>query len=184
MTSSTLCHISKIHYSLRVLFAAVGKQHCTICGRRVGKQSAQQIAEELARLPEGTKLTLLAPLIENRKGEHREVLQDARKRGFARARVDGAIRDLDEEIDLDKKKKHDIAIVVDRLVIKGTETGGDRRLADSVETALREGKGLLHALTALGGKAETHSIYSEHLSCPVCGLSFPELQPSSFSFNN
>src|SRR5919201_251831 len=179
---STVGTITEIHDYLRVLFASVGKQHCTICGRRVGKQSAQQIAEELARLPEGTKLTLLAPLVEHRKGEHKEVLADARKRGFARARVDGVIRPLDEEIDLDKKRKHDIQIVVDRLVIKGGET--DRRLIDSVETALREGKGVLHALTALPQKDETHSMYSEHLSCPVDGISFPELAPHSFSFNN
>jgi excinuclease ABC subunit A len=196
---STVGTITEIHDYLRVLFAAVGKQHCTVCGRRVGKQSAQQIADELARLPEGTKLTLLAPLIEQRKGEHKEVLADARKRGFARARIDGVIRSLDEEIELDKKRKHDIQIVVDRLVIKGTggrapaeggAAGSDQRLIDSVETALREGKGVLHALTALGGgkkgspEAETHSMYSEHLSCPLDGISFPELAPSSFSFNN
>jgi len=179
---STVGTITEIHDYLRVLFAAVGKQHCTICGRRVGKQSAQQIAEELARLPEGTRLTLLAPLVEQRKGEHKEVLADARKRGFARARVDGVIRALDEDIELDKKRKHDVQIVVDRLVIKGGET--DRRLIDSVETALREGKGVLHALTGLPQKGETHSIYSEHLSCPVDGISFPELAPHSFSFNN
>src|SRR2546423_337657 len=179
---STVGTITEIHDYLRVLFAAVGKQHCTVCGRHVGKQSAQQIAEELARLPEGTKLTLLAPLVEQRKGEHKEVLADAGKRGFARARVDGTIRPLDEDIELDKKRKHDIQIVVDRLVIKGGET--DRRLIDSVETALREGKGVLHALTALPQKGETHSMYSEHLSCPVDGISFPELAPHSFSFNN
>jgi excinuclease ABC subunit A len=178
---STVGTITEIHDYLRVLYAAVGKQHCTVCGRRVGKQSAQQIADELAKLPEGTKLTLLAPLVEQRKGEHREVLQDARKRGFARARVDGVVRDLDEDIELDKKKKHDISVVVDRLVIKPEDTG--RRLIDSVETALKEGKGILHALTAIKG-GETESIYSEHLSCPVDGISFPELAPHSFSFNN
>jgi excinuclease ABC subunit A len=239
---STVGTITEVHDYLRVLYAAIGKQFCHVCGRQVGKQSAQQIAQELSRLPEGTRLTLLAPLVENRKGEHREVLQDARKRGFARARIDGTIRALDEDIELDKKKKHDIAIVVDRLVVKPAEgregdgsagarggaagaatretdgsagarggaagaatretdgsagaRGGaagaatfDRRLTDSVETALREGKGVLHALTGLpkGGKGkeeETHSIYSEHLACPVDGISFPELQPSSFSFNN
>src|SRR5246127_3021534 len=144
---STVGTITEIHDYLRVLYAAVGKQHCTICGRRVGKQSAQQIADELAKLPEGTRLTLLAPLIEQRKGEHKEVLSDARKRGFARARVDGVIRDLDEDIELDKKRKHDIEVVVDRIVIKGA----DSRLYDSVETALKEGKGVLHALTQLKG---------------------------------
>ncbi|GAC1340846.1 MAG: excinuclease ABC subunit UvrA [Myxococcales bacterium] len=187
---STVGTITEVHDYLRVLYASIGKQHCHVCGRPVGKQSAQQIAQELARLPEGTKLTLLAPLVENRKGEHREVLEDARKRGFARARIDGTIQALDAEIELDKKKKHDIALVVDRLVVKAAE-GGDRRLVDSVETALREGKGVLHALTGLGasnrGKGkedETHSIYSEHLACPIDGISFPELQPSSFSFNN
>ncbi|MCA1826608.1 MAG: excinuclease ABC subunit UvrA [Myxococcales bacterium] len=177
---STVGTITEIHDYLRVLYAAVGKQHCTICGRRVGKQSAQQIADELARLPEGTKLTLLAPLIEQRKGEHKEVLADARKRGFARARVDGVVRDLDDDIDLDKKRKHSIEVVVDRIVIKGA----DSRLHDSVETALKEGKGVLHALTQLKGGGETHSMYSEHLSCPVDGISFPELAPHSFSFNN
>ena len=178
---STVGTITEIHDYMRVLFAAVGKQHCTTCGRRVGKQSAQQIAEELMRLPEGTKLTLLAPLIEQRKGEHKEVLADARKRGFARARVDGVVRALDEDIELDKKKKHDIQIVVDRLVVKAGDES--RRLTDSVETALREGKGVLHALTSIKG-GETHSMYSEHLSCPVDGISFPELAPHSFSFNN
>jgi excinuclease ABC subunit A len=179
---STVGTITEIHDYLRVLYAAVGKQHCTICGRRVGKQSAQQIADELARLPEGTRLTLLAPLIEQRKGEHKEVLQDARKRGYARARVDGVIRDLDEDIDLDKKRKHDIAVVVDRLIVKKED--GSRRLIDSVETALKEGKGVLLAVTALPKGGETQSIYSEHLSCPVDGISFPELAPHSFSFNN
>src|ERR1700675_4599311 len=127
---STVGTITEIHDYLRVLYASVGRHNCTICGRRVGTQSAQQIAEELAKLPEGTKLTLLAPLIEQRKGEHKEVLADARKRGFARARVDGVIRDLDEDIDLDKKRKHDIAVVVDRLVVKKED--GSRRLTDSV----------------------------------------------------
>src|SRR5207237_2026014 len=177
---STVGTITEIHDYLRVLFAAVGKQHCTICGRRVGKQSAQQIAEELSKLPEGTRLTLLGPLIEQRKGEHKEVLADARKRGFARARVDGVIRDLDEDIDLDQKRKHAIVVVLDRIVIKGA----DSRLYDSVETALKEGKGVLQALTQLKGGGETHSMYSEHLSCPVDGISFPELAPHSFSFNN
>src|SRR3989440_2625995 len=179
---STVGTITEIHDYLRVLFAAVGKQHCTICGRRVGKQSAQQIAEELSKLPEGTRLTLLAPLIEQRKGEHKDVVSDARKRGFARARVDGVIRDLDEEIELDKKRKHDIAVVVDRLVVKKDE--GARRLIDPVATALKEGKGVLQAITLLPRGGETQSIYSEHLSCPVDGISFPELAPHSFSFNN
>src|ERR1700736_817104 len=118
---STVGTITEVHDYLRVLYAAIGKQFCHVCGRPVGKQSAQQIAQELSRLPAGTRLTLLAPLVENRKGEHREVLQDARKRGFARARIDGTIRALDEDIELDKKKKHDIAIVVDRLVVKPAE---------------------------------------------------------------
>jgi len=202
---STVGTITEIHDYLRVLYAAIGKQSCYRCGRGVGKQSAQQIAQELARLPEGTKLTILAPLVENRKGEHKELLQDSQKRGFSKVRINGAVRPLDEEIELDKKKKHDIELVIDRLVIKAPEAaaGGkgssseqvliDKRLIDSVETALREGKGVLHALTSLpssarGGKSategETHTIYSEHLACPVCGIGFPELQPSSFSFNN
>src|SRR5919206_3096981 len=179
---STVGTITEIHDYLRVLYASIGKQHCYVCGRKVGKQSAQQIAEELAKLPEGTKLTLLAPLVEHRKGEHREILADARKRGYARARVDGVIRELDEDFDLDKKRKHDIAVVVDRLVVKKED--GSRRLIDSVETALKEGKGVLQALTQLPKGGETQSMYSEHLSCPVDGISFPELAPHSFSFNN
>ena len=119
---STVGTITEIHDYLRVLYASIGKQFCYRCGRGVGKQSAQQIAQELARLPEGTKLTVLAPLIENRKGEHKELLQDAQKRGFSKVRIDGAVRALDEEIELDKKKKHDIELVIDRLVIKAPES--------------------------------------------------------------
>ncbi len=178
---STVGTITEVHDYLRVLFASIGRQHCYGCGRPVGKQSAQQIGDDLRGLPEGTKLQLLAPLVVNRKGEHKDVLADAKKRGFTRARIDGAVKPLDEAGELDKKKKHSIDIVVDRLVVK---EGLEKRLADSVETALKEGKGLLVALVQKPGKDEEERIYSEHFACPTCGISFPELAPAAFSFNS
>ncbi|MBI3181837.1 MAG: excinuclease ABC subunit UvrA, partial [Myxococcales bacterium] len=137
---STVGTVTEIHDYLRVLYASIGVQHCPSCGRKVGKQSAQQIVEEILKSAPGTKLMLLAPLVRNRKGEHKDVLIDARKRGFSRARVDGKVKGLEERITLDKKSKHDIEVVVDRLVLKPDVRN---RLTDSVETALREGKGVL-----------------------------------------
>src|ERR687892_1296017 len=115
---STVGTVTEVHDYLRVLYASIGVQHCPNCGRKVGKQSAQQIVDEILKMPAGSKVMLLAPLAQNKKGEHRELLQDAQKRGFARARVDGKIKGLEERIELDKKSKHDIEIVVDRLVLK------------------------------------------------------------------
>jgi excinuclease ABC subunit A len=179
---STVGTITEVHDYLRVLFASIGRQHCHGCGRPVGKQSAQQITDDLKAMAEGTKLQLLAPVVVNRKGEHKDVLTDAKKRGFTRVRVDGAVKAIDEVPELDKKKKHSIDVVVDRLVVKA---GIEKRLGDSVETALKEGKGLLIALVQKEGKgAEEERMYSEHFACPTCGLSFPELTPASFSFNS
>jgi len=178
---STVGTITEIHDYLRVLYASVGRQHCWQCGRSVGRQSAQQIGDELRSLPEGTKVQVLAPLVQNRKGEHKEVLAEAKKRGFARARVDGVVKALDETPELDKKKKHSVDIVVDRLQMK---PGVEKRLSDSVETALKEGKGLLVALVQEPGAEEQERMFSEHFACPACGLSFPELAPPSFSFNS
>ena len=178
---STVGTITEIHDYLRVLFASIGKQHCHVCGRKVGKQTSSQIVDELRRLPEGTKLTLLAPVVENRKGEHKDVLAEARKKGYPRARIDGILVALEDVVELDKKKKHTIHLVIDRLVVKPAM---EKRLTDSVETALKEGKGVLLAMLQQPGAKETEHVYSEHLACPIDGVSFPELAPSSFSFNN
>jgi len=199
---STVGTITEVHDYLRVLYASIGIQHCTGCGRQVGKQTAEQIVDAILALPEGSKLLLLAPLVQNRKGAYQELLGDAAKRGFARVRVDGAVHSLQERLALDKKLKHDIELVVDRLVVK-TERGGAAeekngfrsRLTDSVETALREGKGTLIVADAEheqrvgpGIDPEEYKkhdrFFSEHNACPYCSLSFPELAPQNFSFNS
>ncbi|HEX8537879.1 MAG TPA: excinuclease ABC subunit UvrA, partial [Cystobacter sp.] len=133
---STVGTVTEVHDYLRVLYASVGVQHCPNCGQRVGKQSAQQIVDTLMGSPAGTKAMVLAPVVSNRKGEHKDILTEALKRGFSRARIDGKVKSLEEKIELDKKSKHDIALVIDRVTIKPE---GKQRLTDSVETALREG---------------------------------------------
>jgi excinuclease ABC subunit A len=174
---STVGTVTEIHDHLRVLFARVGVQHCHQCGRPVGRQSAQQIVRALTSLAEGTRLTLLAPVVRQRKGEHRDVMDSLVTKGFVRARVDGRVVDLSEERPtLDKKSKHDIAAVIDRLVVK---PGVTERLTDSVESALRVGEG---ALIALHGDKE--EVFSEHHACAHCGISFDALTPQHFSFNS
>jgi excinuclease ABC subunit A len=177
---STVGTVTEVHDYLRVLYASIGVQHCPGCGRKVGKQSAQQIVDEILKMPAGSKVMLLAPLAQNKKGEHRELLEDAQKRGFARARVDGKVKGLEERIELDKKSKHDIELIIDRLVLKPDVR---TRLTDSVETALREGKGVLIVTDETGSK-ESERVMSELNACHHCGLSFGELIPASFSFNN
>ncbi|RKH28500.1 excinuclease ABC subunit UvrA [Corallococcus praedator] len=177
---STVGTVTEVHDYLRVLYASIGVQHCPQCGRKVGKQSAQQIVDEIMKLPAGTKLQVLAPIVTNRKGEHKDLLTEAQKRGFSRARVDGKLRELEERIELDKKSKHDIALVIDRLVLKPDLR---TRLTDSVETALREGKGTL-IITDEKGTPASDRVMSELNACPACGLSFGDLTPASFSFNN
>jgi excinuclease ABC subunit A len=169
--------ITEIHDYLRVLWARVGRLTCHSCGRPVSQQSAQQIVHEIADLPSGTKFLVLAPLVKERKGEHKDVLEAVRKSGFTRVRVDGIVLSLDDEIRLDKKKKHSIDAVVDRLVAK---PGISQRLNDSVETALRHGQGLV--IVAPEGQPE--KVLSEHRACPHCGISFPEPTPQLFSFNS
>src|SRR5512142_2213467 len=188
---STVGTITEVHDYLRVLYASIGVQHCPSCGRPVGKQTAQQIVESILELPEGSRVLLLAPLVQNRKGEYRELLGDVSKRGFSRVRVDGVVHSLDERLALDKKLKHDIELVVDRLVVK-PDIGS--RLTDSVETALREGKGTLVVADAgreqkVGpGDPEEYKkhdrFFSELNACHACGRSFGELAPQSFSFNS
>src|SRR5512142_807183 len=188
---STVGTITEVHDYLRVLYASIGVQHCPSCGRPVGKQTAQQIVESILELPEGSRVLLLAPLVQNRKGECRELLGDVSKRGFSRVRVDGTIHSLQERLALDKKLKHDIELVVDRLVVKPSIRS---RLTDSVETALREGKGTLIVADAdkeqkVGpGDPEEYKkhdrFFSELNACHACGRSFGELVPQSFSFNS
>jgi excinuclease ABC subunit A len=189
---STVGTITEVHDYLRVLYAAVGVQHCPVCGRPVGKQTAQQIVDAILALPAGSRILVLAPLVQNRKGEYRDLLTDLQKRGFARVRVDGMLHALEERLALDKKLKHDIELVVDRLVVKD---GLRQRLTDSVETALREGKGTLVVADAdkeqkvgPGIDPEEYKkhdrFFSELNACPYDNLSFAELAPQQFSFNN
>jgi len=175
---STVGTVTEVHDYLRVLYASIGVQHCWKCGRRVGRQTAQQIVEDILRLPAGSKVMLLAPLVQNRKGEYRELLAESQKRGYARARIDGKVRSLEEPVALEKKAKHTIELVVDRLVLKPE---GKSRLTDSVETALREGKGVLLLTDENGANAR---VMSELNACHACGLSFGELTPAHFSFNS
>ncbi len=203
---STVGTVTEIYDYLRVLFARVGTPHCPQCGREVHAQSAQEIVEQVANLSAGTRFQVLAPLARNRKGAFQDVFAQARADGFSRVRVNGEVRELDEKIKLDKKKKHNIELVVDRLIVPGrneltsNEVTSDEetsllvdslpvnslpvdfrsRLTDSVETALRAGDGLV--IIDRGNGAEW--LLSEQNACPVCGLSFPELTPAMFSFNS
>jgi excinuclease ABC subunit A len=174
---STVGTITEIHDYLRVLWARVGRLTCHRCGRPVSQQSPQQIVHEIADLPTGTKFLLLAPLIKERKGEHKDVFEQVRKAGFTRVRVDGVVVSLEEDVRLDKKKKHTIEAVVDRLIAK---EGMNQRLHDSVETALRYGGGLV--IVSPEGKPE--QVMSQHRACHDCGISFPEPTPQLFSFNS
>jgi len=181
---STVATVTEIYDYLRVLFARVGTPHCPQCGREVHAQSAQEIVEQVATLPDGTRFQVLAPLVRSRKGTFQDTFAQARADGFSRVRVDGEVRGLDEKIKLDKKKKHNVELVIDRLIAP-TENGKERdefvtRLTDSVETALHAGDGLV--IIDRGDGDEW--LLSEQNACPACGLSFPELTPAMFSFNS
>jgi excinuclease ABC subunit A len=174
---STVGTITEIHDYLRVLWARVGRLTCHNCGRAVSQQSSQQIVHEIAALPSGTKFLLLAPLVKERKGEHREIFDQVRKAGFTRVRVDGVVVTLEDDVRLDKKKKHTIEAVVDRLIAK---EGMAQRLHDSVETALRYGQGLV----IVSPEGQPEQVMSQHRACHHCGISFPEPSPQLFSFNS
>src|SRR5512147_5729 len=178
---STVGTITEVHDYLRVLYASIGEQHCPSCGRKVGKQTAQQIVDAILAMPAGSRILVLAPLVQNRKGEYRELLGDAHKRGFSRVRVDGVVHSLEERLVLDKKLKHDIELVVDRLVVK---EGIRSRLTDSIETALKEGKGTLVGAGDPEEYKRHDRFFSETNACHACGLSFGELAPQNFSFNS
>ena len=179
---STVGTITEISDYLRVLFARIGVAHCPKCKRPVSPQSAQEIVGELAALPPGARFLILAPVLQNRRGEFRGTLETILQRGFSRARIDGEVQLLEEVGALEKRRKHDVEIVVDRLARKGPPTDEWRgRVTDSVETALREGDGVLMA--AVEGE-DGDRIFSEKNGCPNCGVGFPELTPQLFSFNS
>ena len=175
---STVGTVTEIYDYLRLLWARVGHPHCHVCGRPISGQSAEQIIDQVMELPEGTRFMVLAPIVRGRKGEYGKQLEELRAEGFSRVKVDGELRRLEEEIVLDKKYKHDIAVVVDRLVMKGELR---KRLADSVETAVAKADGLVEIELVDSGDIQT---YSERFACPVHGPSLVELEPRIFSFNS
>lgn len=174
---STVGTVTEIYDYLRLLYARIGIPHCPKCGKKIMHQTVDQMVDEIMLLPEGTKFQLLAPVIRGRKGEHVKLLEQAKRSGFVRAIVDGSMYELSEEIVLDKNKKHDIDIVVDRLAVKA---GIERRLADSIETVLKMAEGLVK-VDVIGGDIIK---FSDSFSCPDCGISIDEIEPRSFSFNN
>ena len=177
---STVGTVTEIYDYLRLLYARAGTPHCPECGRPVARQSAGQIADIVLGWPAGTKLEVLAPLVRGRKGEFRDLFEDARKQGFVRAMVDGELVELAEPPKLNRKVNHDISVVVDRLVVR---TEDRNRLSDSIETALRLAEGLVEVVRHDGGKRTTQ-LFSEKYGCPDCGISLPELEPRHFSFNS
>jgi len=181
---STVGTVTEIYDYLRLLYARAGTPHCPACGRPIERQTVQQIVDAILLTPAGKKLMILAPIIRDRKGEHHHVFEDARRAGFVRVRVDGRIRDLGEDIDLDKKKKHTVEVVVDRLITEGAAGEGTAsstsRLSDSVEQALKLGGGTV--LVDVEGEGE--GLYSEHYACAFDGTNVGELAPRNFSFNS
>lgn len=175
---STVGTVTEIYDYLRLLWARAGTPHCPKCGREIRRQSIDQIVDKVLAMPEGTRFQVLAPVIRGKKGEHAKVLEDARRSGFARVRIDGSLYDLSEEIKLDKNKKHQIELVVDRLILRGDIM---RRLTDSVETALGQSDGLVLIQCPDSGEEQ---LFSRNYACDDCGISMPELSPRLFSFNN
>ena len=174
---STVGTVTEIYDYIRLLYARVGVPHCPHCGKKIEKQSIDQIVDNVMKLEEGTRIQVLAPVVRSRKGEYTKLFEDLQKEGFARVRVDGEIYELSDEIKLDKNKKHEIEVVVDRLVIKEEIAG---RLTESIEVSLKHAENMV-LIDVVGGKP---TLYSCNYACPDCGFSFPELSPRMFSFNN
>ncbi len=174
---STVGTVTEIYDYFRLLYARIGIPHCPSCGKEIRRQSVDEMVDEIMKLPEGTKLQLLAPVVRGRKGEHAKIFEQAKRSGYVRVRVDGSIYELSEEIKLEKNIKHNIEIIIDRLVVK---PGLEKRLTDSVESVLRLTDGLL-VVDVIGDRELT---FSQSFSCPDCGISIEELEPRSFSFNN
>lgn len=174
---STVGTVTEIYDYLRLLFARVGHAHCPQCGKPISQQTIQQMTDDVMTFPEGAKILVIAPMIRGKKGEHKSVFDQLRKEGFSRVRVDGVVRTLDEDVDLQKTKKHDIDVVVDRLVVK---EGIESRLTDSMETAAKWGEGLVLVAEVDGPE----HMYSQHFACPDCHISLPKIEPRMFSFNS
>ena len=174
---STVGTVTEIYDYFRLLYARIGTPHCPQCGKEISKQSVDQMVDRIMALSEGSKIQLLAPTVRGRKGEHVKVLEKAKRSGYVRVRIDGNLYTLEEDIKLDKNIKHDIEIVVDRLIVK---QGIQRRLTDSIENVLDLTEGLL-MVDVIGQETMT---FSQSFSCPDCGISIDEIEPRSFSFNN
>jgi len=175
---STVGTVTEVYDYLRLLFARVGHPHCPNCGREIAQQTVQQMVDSILELPPQTRISIMAPLVRDRKGEHQAVLDDLRKGGYVRVRVDGRVRDLSEDFDLAKNRRHTIEAVVDRLAVEGIEQ--QSRLADSVETALKLGAGVLLVSVEDGREL----LFSEHFACVHCGISLGEIEPRTFRFNS
>ncbi|MBV8262320.1 MAG: excinuclease ABC subunit UvrA [Candidatus Eremiobacteraeota bacterium] len=178
---STVGTVTEIYDYLRLLYARIGQPHCPSCGRPITPQTAEQIVDQMLERPDGTRVQILAPMVRGRKGEYQKLFEQAQKDGYARVRVDGAIRELRDKIAIDKKRKHTVEIVIDRIVLKPDIR---KRLTDSVETALKLTQGLVGALVQAPGGREEEITFSEKFACVECGLSFDELAPRMFSFNS
>ena len=174
---STVGTVTEIYDYFRLLYARIGIPHCPKCGKPISRQTVDQMVDRLMKLEEGTRIQLLAPIVRGRKGEHKKIFQNAKKSGYVRVRVDGSIYDLSEDIPMEKNRKHNIEIVVDRLVIR---PGVEKRMTDSIETTLNLTDGLMTA-DVIGGEPIN---FSQSFSCPDCGISIDEIEPRSFSFNN
>ena len=174
---STVGTVTEIYDYFRLLYARIGIPHCPKCGKEIKKQTVDQMVDQIMELPEGTKIQLLAPVVRGKKGRHEKLLERAKKSGYVRARIDGNLYELTEEITLDKNIKHTIEIIVDRLVVR---PGIEKRMTDSIETVLNLAEGLL-TVDVIGGEPLQ---FSQSFSCPDCGISIEEIEPRSFSFNN
>jgi excinuclease ABC subunit A len=179
---STVGTVTEIYDYLRLLYARIGIPHCYNCGKPISQQTSGQIVDNIYKEEEETKIQILAPVVKDRKGEHHKTFEDLKKKGFVRVRVDGEVLSLDEDIVLDKNKKHTVEVVVDRLVIR-YDVDFKRRLADSVETALELGEGLIVVLYEKKGDKEER-VFSEHFACTDCNINFEEISPRTFSFNS
>src|SRR5213594_2038865 len=178
---STVGTITEVYDYLRVLFARVGHPHCYNCGRPIGRQTPEQIVDQVMELPEGTRFQVLAPVVRGRKGEYEKVLQDLARKGYPRARIDGEVRDLSEPIRLPRNYKHTIEVVVDRLIAKPDIR---RRVADSIEQALELAEGIAAVAVVTHEGHEEIQTFSQKLACTYDGISFDELAPRNFSFNS
>ena len=177
---SIVATVTEIHDYLRLLYGSVGIAHCPECGRKVARQSAEQIVEAIGKFPEGTKFIIYAPVVKGRKGRHEDVVESVKRAGFVRLRIDGETYAIEDVPELDKKKNHSIDVVVDRLAAKPGDSAYLTRLTDSVELALKTGEGIIYVAKTTG-EEET---FSEKNACIACGISFDELKPRSFSFNS